>query len=98
MKNATIFALLAVILITSTITPALSQTPDVSSNIVINEVELNPPGPDSRSSNTASSSVTEFVELYNPTDSPIDVSGWKIIPTKAWKIYTIPSGLSLIHI
>ena len=92
MKNATIFALLAVILITSTITPALSQTPDLSSNIVINEVELNPPGPDSRSSNTASSSVTEFVELYNPTDSPIDVSGWKIIPTKAWKIYTIPSG------
>ena len=92
MKSAIIFALLAVILFTGTITPALAQSSNISSNIVINEIELNPPGTDSRSSNIASSSVNEFLELYNPTDSSIDVSGWQIIPTKDWKSYTIPSG------
>ena len=92
MKSAIIIALLAVILITGTITPALAQSSNISSNIVINEIELNPPGSDSRSTNIASSSVNEFLELYNPTDSPIDVSGWQIIPTKDWKSYTIPSG------
>jgi len=92
MKSAIIFALVALILITGTITPVLSQTSDVSSNIVINEVEINPPGTDSRSTNSLSSSVNEFVELYNPTDTAIDVSGWEIIPTKDWKSYTLPSG------
>ena len=92
MKSVIIIALLAVILITGTITPALAQSSNISSNIVINEIELNPPGTDSRSSNIASSSVNEFLELYNPTDSSIDVSGWQIIPTKDWKSYTIPSG------
>jgi len=92
MKSAIIFALLAVILITGTITPALAQTSNISSNIVINEIELNPPGTDSRTTNIASSSVNEFLELYNPTDLPIDVSGWQIIPAKDWKSYTIPSG------
>ena len=92
MKSAIIFALLAVILITGTITPALAQIPNLSSNIVINEVELNPPGMDSRSSNAASSSVNEFVELYNPTDLVIDVSGWEIIPVRDYKSYTLPSG------
>ena len=92
MKSTIIIALLAVILITGTITPALAQSSNISSNIVINEIELNPPGTDSRSSNIASSSVNEFLELYNPTDSSIDVSGWQKIPTKDWKSYTIPSG------
>ena len=90
-----IFALLAVILLTGTVTPALSQTPNISSNVVINEVEINPPGSDSRTTNSASSSVNEFVELYNPTDSPINISGWKLVPSKAWKAYTIPSGTTI---
>ena len=42
MKLAIIFALLAVILLTSTITPVLAQTANLSTNVVINEVELNP--------------------------------------------------------
>ena len=92
MRKAVILALLAVVLITGTITPALAQVPNLSSNIVINEVELNPPGTDSRTSNSMSSSVTEFVELYNPTDLVIDVSGWEIIPVRDYKSYTLPSG------
>ena len=92
MKSTIIIVLLAVILITGTITPALAQTSNISSNIVINEIELNPPGTDSRSTNIASSSINEFLELYNPTDLSIDVSGWQIIPAKVWKSYTIPSG------
>ena len=93
MKSAMGFALLAVILLTGTISPAvLAQTPDLAGNVIINEVELNPPGSDSRSTSNASSNVNEFVELYNPTDSAIDVSGWQLIPSKSWKSYTIPSG------
>ena len=84
MKSTIIIVLLAVILITGTITPALAQTSNISSNIVINEIELNPPGTDSRSTNIASSSINEFLELYNPTDLSIDVSGWQIIPAKVW--------------
>ena len=97
MKSAMGFALLAVILLTGTISPAvLAQIPDLAGNVIINEVELNPPGSDSRSTSNASSNVNEFVELYNPTDSAIDVSGWQLIPSKSWKSYTIPSG-SLIE-
>ena len=84
--------MIAVILITGTITPALAQTPNLSSNIIINEIELNPPGSDSRSTSAASSNVNEFVELYNPTDSEIDIGNWQIIPSKSWKSYTIPFG------
>ena len=87
MKSAIIFALLAVVLIIGTITPVLAQTPNTSSDIVINEVELNPPGTDSRSSSAASSNVNEFIELYNPTDSTVDLSGWQIICL----LYTSPS-------
>jgi len=44
------------------------------SNIVINEFESDPPGSDYDAEN-------EWVELYNPTTSSIDISNWKIIPT-----------------
>ncbi|MEW6605308.1 MAG: lamin tail domain-containing protein, partial [Thermoproteota archaeon] len=38
-------------------------------NIVINEVELNPQGADSGA---------EQIELYNPSDSAVDVGGWSL--------------------
>ncbi len=58
-----------------TIPSAFSQSVD---HVVINEVDINPPGDDSKS-------VTEWVELYNPTDSPIDIGGWKIASTTILK-------------
>ena len=63
--------------------PAYAQT---SENVVINEVDINPPGDDSVT-------VSEWVELYNPTDSDIDIGGWKIASTTVLKkTMTIPSN------
>ena len=64
--------------------PASAQSyPD---HVVINEVDLNPPGDDSVN-------VSEWVELYNPTNSKIDLSGWKIASTTVLKkTMTIPTG------
>ena len=65
------------------ILPAHAQT---SQNVVINELDVNPSGSDSRS-------AVEWVELYNPTDSAIDLSEWKIASTTTLKkTLTIPSG------
>ncbi len=47
-------------------------------NVVINEIDINPPGDDSIS-------ISEWIELYNPTDSEIDLSGWEIASTTVLK-------------
>ena len=63
--------------------PAYAQT---SENVVINEVDINPPGNDF-------TSISEWIELYNPTDSEIDIGGWKIASTTVLKkTMTIPPG------
>ena len=63
--------------------PAYAQIAD---NVVINEVDTNPPGNDA-------DSISEWVELYNPTDSSIDLGGWKIASTTVLKkTMTIPDG------
>ena len=78
MKNPCLFGLMAILLLGGTITPALSQSsPD---SIVINEVEINP------------TNGAEYVELYNPTSQPIDISGWFISPSTIWKKFEIPSN------
>jgi DNA-binding beta-propeller fold protein YncE len=41
-------------------------------HVVINEFELNPPGDDTL--------AEEWVELYNPTSSDVDISDWILIP------------------
>jgi hypothetical protein len=63
--------------------PAYAQTTE---NVVINEVDINPPGDDS-------ATVSEWIELYNPTDSDIDIGGWEIASTTVLKkTMMIPSG------
>jgi len=49
----------------------VTQQPSTG-HIVINEIEQNPYGDDAGN---------EWVELFNPTDSAIDVSGWKLQTT-----------------
>ncbi|HHA19439.1 MAG TPA: PKD domain-containing protein, partial [Methylophaga sp.] len=49
----------------------ITQQPSTG-HIVINEIEQNPYGDDAGN---------EWVELFNPTDSAIDVSGWKLQTT-----------------
>ena len=64
----------------------------ITDHVVINEVDTNPFGDDSKS-------VSEWVELYNPTNFDIDLSGWEIASTTVLKkTFIIPDGLSLIHI
>jgi len=41
------------------------QTP----GLIISELEINPPGLDTGK---------EWIELYNPTDSPVDLDGWQV--------------------
>ena len=70
-------------LLVGIIVPVYAQTTD---HVVINEVDINPPGNDS-------TSITEWVELYNPTDANVDLGGWKIASTTVLKkTMTIPSG------
>ncbi|MDC0199255.1 lamin tail domain-containing protein [Candidatus Nitrosopelagicus sp.] len=90
---------MAILLLGGTITPALSQSSS-DSQIVINEIELNPSGSDAGigvgGSGNESKSVEgtsgsqEYVELYNPTLQSIDIGGWSLMPTTSWKSYEIP--------
>jgi hypothetical protein len=53
-------------------------------HVVINEVELNPPGTDYG---------TEWVELLNPATSPVNIGGWTISTTAGVTVtVTIPQG------
>jgi hypothetical protein len=83
MKYSTII-LLSLVLIVGISAPAYAQT--ITDHIMINEVDTNPPGDDSKS-------ISEWVELYNPTDGDVDLSGWSIASTTILKkTLTIPEG------
>jgi len=77
-KSKIIFGLLALFLLAGTVIPALGQTDAIADHVVINEIDINPPGDDSKS-------IIEWVELYNPTNSPIDIGGWSIASTTLLK-------------
>ena len=79
-----VIILLSLVLIVGISVPAYAQT--ITDHVVINEVDTNPPGDDSQS-------ISEWVELYNPTDNDVDLSGWKIVSTTVLKkTLTIPEG------
>ncbi|MFB5624486.1 MAG: lamin tail domain-containing protein, partial [Nitrosopumilus sp.] len=81
--NRNVPIVFSILLIVGILVPAYAQTAD---HVVINEVDINPPGDDS-------ASISEWIELYNPTDSSIDMSGWSIASTTILKkTMTIPSG------
>ena len=71
---------MAILLLGGTVAPALSQSSPDSNSIVINEVEINP------------TNGSEFVELYNTTSQPIDISGWLLTPSTTWKTLEIQSN------
>ncbi len=73
MKN--ILILFSILLLGGLVIAANAQTTD---HVVINEIDINPPGDDAKS-------ITEWVELYNPTSSKIDISGWQIASTTILK-------------
>ena len=85
--NRYILVLMAFGLIAGLSTSAYAQT--ISDHVVINEVDTNPFGDDSMT-------IAEWVELYNPTNSDVDLSGWEIASTTVLKkTFTIPDGVVL---
>ena len=74
--NNNLSLVFSILLLAGVIVPAYAQTS--SDNVVINEVDINPPGDDS-------ASISEWIELYNPTDFEIDLGGWKIASTTILK-------------
>ena len=100
LKNPLLFGLMAILLLGGTITPSLAQSTPNENSIVINEIEINPRGPDVGLGNVGMSSKSseglsgsqEYVELYNPTLNEIDIGGWSLIPTATWKNLEIPDN------
>ena len=85
MKRYKIYAIIIVVLLLlqlqyTTFTVTTQQSP----KIYINEVELNPPGNDN------SLTVKEWIELYNPNDFDVDLSGWTISTTHGVTVTITP--------
>ena len=82
-----IFLVFSVLLLVGLIGPVYAQTAD---HVVINEVDINPTGDDSKS-------ISEWMEIYNPTESSIDLSGWEVASTTVLKkTLTLPSGTVIL--
>lgn len=82
--NHTPLLLIFAVLFTVISIPAYGES--ITDHVVINEVDTNPFGDDSLA-------ISEWVELYNPTDSDVDLSGWEIASTTVLKkTLTIPDG------
>ncbi|MGI0066775.1 MAG: lamin tail domain-containing protein, partial [Nitrosotalea sp.] len=68
---------------------ANGQTPTIATHVVINEVETNPAIDDTKS-------PAQWVELYNPTSSPVNIGGWTIGATTGLKqVFTISTGTTI---
>lgn len=85
--NQSLLLVFTMFLLVGLIAPAYAQTNP--GHVVINEVDINPPGDDS-------ASISEWVELYNPTDSEINLGGWEIASTTVLKkTMTILAGTTI---
>ena len=78
MNTKGLFIVFAFALLAASTMPAFAQSNPISDNVAINEIDTNPPGDDSQS-------ISEWVELYNPTDIEIDIGGWEVASTTILK-------------
>ena len=86
MKTQIVLTIFSVFLLIGFAYPAAGQLDLIADHVVINEIDINPPGDDSKS-------ISEWIELYNPTDSEVDIGGWEIGSTTVLKkTLTIPVG------
>ena len=82
--NRNLYLVFSLFLLVGIIVPVHAQT--ISDNVVINEVDLNPPLNDALG-------ISEWIELYNPTDSDVSLADWEIASTTVLKkIKTISPG------
>jgi len=89
MKSEILIGIFAIILLTSIQYAADAQSPETATSVVINEVDINPPGDDSKT-------ISEWVEIYNPTSEEIYIGGWKIASTTVLKkTLTLPLGTTI---
>ncbi|MDE1727886.1 MAG: lamin tail domain-containing protein [Thaumarchaeota archaeon] len=66
-----------------------AQTPTIANHVVINEAEINPAIDDTKF-------PAQWVELYNPTSSPVNIGGWTIGATTGLRqVYTISAGTTI---
>jgi hypothetical protein len=84
-----VIGFLAVIMLCVQVNPVMGQLSSIANHVVLNEVETNPPGDDSKS-------IIQWVELYNPTSKPVNIGGWTIGATTGLRhTYTIPTGTNI---
>jgi len=70
------------------VTPPSARA-QIANYVVINEFELNPPGYDY-------APEAQFVELYNPTSTSVNIGGWRVSTTHYRTVtVTIPSSTSI---
>ena len=89
MKSEILLAIFAFLLLGTVPFSAIGQSDSIADHVVINEIDTNPPGSDSET-------ISEWVELYNPTDKEIHVGGWKVASTSVLKkTFSISEGTTI---
>lgn len=85
LRSYSIVSFLILILIGQTY-GAFGQTNTIANHVVINEADINPQGDDTKY-------PIDWVELYNPTSSPVNIGDWTISATTGLKqTLTIPAN------
>jgi len=86
MKSEIILSIFAVLVLGSVPYAVNGQLSDIADHVVINEIDINPPGDDSKT-------ISEWVEIFNPTNEEVDIGGWQIASTTILKkTFTIADG------
>ncbi|MBI1828691.1 MAG: lamin tail domain-containing protein [Thaumarchaeota archaeon] len=81
-----VIGFLAVVMLCVQVNPIMGQVSSTANHVVLNEVEIDPTGDDSKS-------ILQWVELYNPTSQPVNIGGWTIGATTGLRnTYTISAG------
>jgi len=89
MKSEIILVVFALFLFGTITNPAMGQLDSITDHVVINEVDTNPPGSDA-------DKISEWVELFNPTNEEISLGGWEIASTTVLKkTLVIPHDTSI---
>ena len=89
MKSEIILVIFGLFLFGIISNQAVGQLDSIADHVVINEVETNPPGSDA-------DAISEWVELFNPTNEEISIGGWEIASTTVLKkTLVIPDGTQI---
>ena len=89
MKLEIIFVIFAFLLVGTIQYQSFAQSNSLATHVVINEIDINPPGSDSLA-------ISEWVELYNPTDKEVYIGNWEIASTTVLKkTMILPDGATI---